>query len=143
MSDHHDWVMVAASYDRADAALDRAKAEMDSRLADLKEEWSSNAALQVAALEARARQRQEAQVAWLRARADGESAPAQDVAGTGGPGVGVSVPRDAPVGHDPRSPQPPTQQEMAAAVKAMDLGSYAQLRAKLGIGSASRGLLDS
>ena len=32
---------------------------------------------------------------------------------------------------------------MAAAVRDMDLASYVQLRAELGIGSAGRGLLDS
>ncbi len=146
MSDHRDWVHVAAVADYADAQLARHRAEMAAQLAALREEWNSSAAHHEAATEALVRQRQEDHLTWLRARAGGQ----QDVVGAGSHGaVGASPPPPGSgpeLGHRPQPQQqltPPTPHEMAAAIKDMDLGSYAQLRAELGIGSAGRGLLDS
>ena len=131
--------------DYRDAQLDRARAEMDRRVTELRDEWSAGVAHQVAAAEAASRQRQEDHVAWLARFTNGaadEPAPEQDVAGVGGPGVGASPAESgaSDVRARPR-PQQPTQQEMAAAVRDMDLAEYGQLRAELGIGSTSaRGL---
>ena len=125
------------------------------------EEWQSSAALDTTSTDdmtrehnARMRQLEENHKAWLARFLSGDDEgahtdvqPAPQGASSGrGPATPATVPAGLP-NLDPRAAELADRrraQEMAAAVRDMDLSDYAQLRAELHIGQASaRGLFDS
>ena len=73
---------MVAVCDNASAALDRANAEMERRVNELRDEWSAGVAHQQAAAEAATRQRQEAHIEWLRSLTGDDAT--KDVAGPAG-----------------------------------------------------------
>jgi hypothetical protein len=130
-----DRAYVAHMLDYRDAQLDRARAEMDRRVSELRDEWSAGVAHQVAAAESATRQRQEARIEWLRSLTGDDVT--KDVAGAGGLGVGTSASTGTPVGHNPQPEQPtqpdPWAAELAEAerIRSMPMGLWAEERQRL------------
>ncbi len=121
--------------DYADAALARAAAQMEAQVTALREEWSCNAAHQVAAAEARTRQLQEDSLQWLRSRADdGDQGAHIDVAAGDHRGdASATAAASYGTGHGPR--QQPTQHEQelaeASRLKNMTMQQFALERQQL------------
>ena len=125
---------IAAVLDGQADQLDRATESMRSELDHLLTSWSSTAAQQVAAHEARIRQMQEDNLAWLRNRAadDGDEGARTDVR---------QVPQDAsslgaPVPPGAGSAGPPTDPwaaELAEAerIRTMPMQDWAEVRRTL------------
>ena len=140
MSSAGDRAYVASMLDYRDAQLDRARAEMDRRVNELRDEWSAGVAHQVAAAEAASRQRQETHVEWLRSLIGDDAT--KDVARAGGRGADAPVLTDAPpVGHIPQPAQPtqpdPREAELAEAarIRGLSMPAWAEERERLGIGN--------
>jgi hypothetical protein len=148
MPDHEmaERLYIAAALDHADARRDAVIASMSADVDRLRDSWSAGYAEQRRASEERLAAIRDETQQYLRALSTGEPtgpAPTPDLAaGDHREGASASATASSGTGHGPRQqPTPPTPQEMASAIKDMDLGSYAQLRAELGISSAaSRGL---
>lgn len=127
---------VRAMIDVYDARFESATADLTARVDALREEWSSNAADQVAASEARIRQIQEDNLIWLRSRYgdDGDERP-QDVAGAAGHGAdgASSVLTGTPGGHNQRPPQPNPNDEIerARAIRDMSMQDWSEVRKTL------------
>ena len=117
--------------DYRDAQLDRAKAEMDCRVSELRDEWSACVAHQVATSEARVRQLQEDQVTWLRSLAGDDDAANEPPAGSR---TDTSASTANPAGHsDSRQEPDPRAAELAEAerIRTMPMQDWAEVRKTL------------
>lgn len=117
--------------DYRDAQLDRAKAEMDRRVSELRDEWSAGVAHQVATSEARVRQLQEDQVTWLRSLAGDDDAANEPPAGSR---TDTSASTANPAGHsDSRQEPDPRAAELAEAerIRTMPMQDWAEVRKTL------------
>ena len=138
MSHDAERAYVASVLDHRDAQLERARAEMDRRVSELRDEWSAGVAHQVAAAEAAARQRQEARIEWLRSLAGDDDAANEPPAGSR---TDASASTANPAGHsDSRQEPDPRAAELAevSRLKALSMSDYAEERERLGIGSSAR-----
>jgi hypothetical protein len=120
MTDASDRAFIATMCDYADAQLDRYRADADAQILAIKEEWSSNAASQMAESEARVRRLQEDSLAWLRSRYDDEP---RKLAGSGDHREEATASAASPgTGHSPRTQQPGQHElELAEAARIRNL----------------------
>lgn len=130
--------LVSAACDAISQRIARTRAEMDSELAALRQDWSQTAHREIEAAEQRIEQLRASQAAWFADFLDGEAtAPAPtyvpaarvgEASAPGAPSPGVSS------GHDLARQEPPHAAELTADdIKAMSWPEYSALRTTTGI----------
>ncbi len=138
MSSAAEEAYVRSMVEHLDARFESARAEMDRRVTELRDEWSAGVAHQVAASEERIRRIQEENISWLKSRAGADDASV-DVAAAGrevddGPSVREDAASVGHTGPQQRSTRPdPWAAELAEAerIRNMPMDLWAEERQRL------------